>query len=187
MKGPGVRIDIEVRRAWRCPVCGQNQRHTMDITHARCGCTREGVPMKLAEEQRPDRKALRPEVRAMLDRIQAGEQFPRMASTGGSDSDRPRGEGGDYRSNRRPPRRDHSDGPPRISEPPRELVSPAVVEEGVSRMRDASTTIWRPRNTASCLTSKRSGRATEPATPEKFRRHWQEVDSEQPRSVSHLA
>ncbi len=141
MKGPGVRIDIEVRRAWRCPVCGQNQRHTMDITQARCGCTRDGVPMKLAEEQRPDRKALRPEVRAMLDRIQAGEQFPRMASTGASDSDRPRGEGGDYRSNRRPPRRDQPDRPPRNSEPPREVVSPAAAEDEGTRMRDASTTL----------------------------------------------
>lgn len=135
MKGPGIRIDNEVRRVWHCPVCGQSQPVSLEITRAWCGCRRDGVPMKLAEGLRPDRKLLRPEVRAILDRIQAGEQFPRLSSPGSSDSNSSRGEGGgghgwsESGGNRRPPRRDRSDGPPR--EPPASEIpnpTPCVAE-----------------------------------------------------------
>lgn len=87
MKGPGLRIDVDVRRVWRCPVCGQSQRLGLDFTAPRCPCVRDGVPMKLAEAQRPGRLALRPELRSMLDRIQAGEEFPRLTSLVSSDSE----------------------------------------------------------------------------------------------------
>ena len=127
MKGPGLRIDVDVRRAWRCPVCGQAQRLTMDITAPRCSCVRDGVPMKLAEGQRPGRLSLRPELRSMLDRIQGGEEFPRMSSPLTSDSEgAPRdGRSGGYggaKSRNSPPRPEQSDSdadrPPREPRPP---------------------------------------------------------------------
>ena len=136
MKGPGLRIDVDVRRAWRCPVCGQNQRLTMDITAPRCLCVRDGVPMKLAEGLRPGRLSLRTDLRSMLDRIQGGEEFPRLTSPLTSDSDAgPRdGGSGSYggaKSRSRPPRPertgDRNDGPPR--EPrPQDMPSTATAE-----------------------------------------------------------
>ncbi len=115
MKGPGLRIDVDVRRAWLCPVCGQGQRLTMDITAPRCCCVRDGAPMKLAEGQRPGRLALRPELRSMLDRIQGGEEFPRLASP--LDSDGGSGGYGGSKSRNRSPRPersgDYADRPPR--------------------------------------------------------------------------
>ncbi len=121
MKGPGLRIDVDVRRAWRCPVCGQGQRLTMDITAPRCPCVRDGVPMKLAEGQRPVRLNLRPELRSMLDRIQAGEEFPRMTSPLTDDSEGGSGGYGGSKSRSRAPRPDRSSGvadrPPREARP----------------------------------------------------------------------
>ena len=87
MKGPGLRIEIDVRRAWRCPTCGQNQRWPTDITAPRCFCVRDGVAMKLAEGQRPGRLDLRPELRSVLDRIQGGEEIPRLMSPIAGESD----------------------------------------------------------------------------------------------------
>ena len=123
MKGPGLRIDVDVRRAWLCPVCGQGQRLTMDITAPRCLCVRDGVPMKLAEGQRPGRLSLRPELRSMLDRIQGGEEFPRMSSPLTSDSEGAPREGGSggyggSKSRNRPPRPERSGGD--ADQPPRE-------------------------------------------------------------------
>ena len=80
IKGPGLRNDLDVRRVWRCPACGQTQRLTQDITSARCRCVRDGVSMKLVEEPRSPRVALRAEVRAVIDRLQAGEVIPRLVS-----------------------------------------------------------------------------------------------------------
>lgn len=126
MKGPGLRIDVDVRRAWRCPVCGQGARLPMDSTAPRCPCVRDGVPMKLAEGQRPGRLALRPELRSMLDRIQGGEEFPRMTSPLSSDSEgapREAGSGGygGSKPRNRPPRPERtggsSDRPPREPRP----------------------------------------------------------------------
>lgn len=123
MKGPGLRIDVDVRRAWRCPVCGQGQRLAMDITAPRCPCVRDGVPMKLAEGQRPGRLDLRPELRSMLDRIQGGEEFPRLTSPLTSDSEGASRDGGSggyggAKSRNRPPRPERSSGYP--DRPPRE-------------------------------------------------------------------
>lgn len=126
MKGPGLRIEIDVRRAWCCPVCGQGARLTMDITAPRCPCVRDGVPMKLVEGQRPGRLDLRPELRSMLDRIQGGEEFPRMTSPltedseGGAREGGPSGYGGSKSRNRpsRPERSGgYSDRPPREPRP----------------------------------------------------------------------
>ena len=136
MKGPGLRIDVDVRRAWLCPVCGQGQRLTMDITAPRCLCVRDGVPMKLAEGQRPGRLSLRPELRSMLDRIQGGEEFSRMTSPLNSDSEGAPREGGPggyggAKSRNRPSRPERSDGDadrrPREPRPPEPQQS---VQEG---------------------------------------------------------
>ena len=51
-----------------------------DVTSVCCGCVRDGVPMKLAEEPRSPRIALRADARAVIDRIQAGEVIPRLVS-----------------------------------------------------------------------------------------------------------
>lgn len=130
MKGPGLRIDVDVRRAWLCPVCGQGQRLTMDITAPRCLCVRDGVPMKLAEGQRPGRLALRPELRSMLDRIQGGEEFPRLASP--LDSDGGSGGYGGSKSRNRSPRPERSGG--YADRPPGE---PQSVEPQASTTTDA--------------------------------------------------
>lgn len=129
MKGPGLRIDIDVRRAWLCPTCGKGQRLTMDITAPRCPCVRDGVPMKLAEGLRPGPKALRTDLRSMVDRIQAGEEFARLTSpitSEGEGASRDGGYGGG-RSRNRPPRQDRPDDR-NESRPPREPRSDAPPE-----------------------------------------------------------
>lgn len=148
MKGPGLRIDIDVRRGWRCPVCGQSQRLTMDIIAPRCLCVRDGVPMKLVEGQRPGRLDLRPELRSMLDRIQGGDEFPRMTSPLTDDPEGGSGGYGGSKSRNRPPRPERSGGyadraprePPPVepqatvnTEPSAVPPSPPVVAEPPSR------------------------------------------------------
>lgn len=132
MKGPGLRIQIDVRRAWRCPVCGQGQRLTMDITAPRCLCVRDGVPMKLVEGQRPGRLDLRPELRSTLDRIQGGEEFPRLSSPLTEDSECGSGGYGGSKSRNRPPRLERSGGyadrPPREPQPSEEPQVAVIAE-----------------------------------------------------------
>ncbi|MBM3969753.1 MAG: hypothetical protein FJ302_07815 [Planctomycetes bacterium] len=132
MKGPGLRIDVDVRRAWSCPVCGLGARLTMDITAPRCSCVRGGVPMKLAEGQRPGRLDLRPELRSMLDRIQAGEEFARMTSPLMEDAESGPGGYGSSKSRNRPPRTersgDYADRRPRESHPTSEWQNAATTE-----------------------------------------------------------
>ena len=55
MKGPGIRLDLEVRREWECPHCGKRRRATGDVVALRCGCTRDKESMKLLEGQRQTR------------------------------------------------------------------------------------------------------------------------------------
>jgi hypothetical protein len=50
MKGPGLRLDLDVRRRWECPVCGQCLPLSGHITQAECFCRGDGpVAMKLVE------------------------------------------------------------------------------------------------------------------------------------------
>ena len=143
MKGPGLRIEIDVRRAWLCPTCGQGARLTMDITAPRCPCVRDGVPMKLAEGQRPGRLALRPELRSMLDRIQGGEEFPRTTSPLTEESESGSGGYGNSKSRGRPPRPERSGGPP--DRPPHE---PRPAEEPQSSVTTEPTVLPAPPQTA---------------------------------------
>lgn len=72
--------------------------------------------MKLAEGRRPGRHELRPDARAMLDRIQGGEEFPRLVPLIASESEA--GSFGGTRPTNRPPRSDR--GRERTREAPRE-------------------------------------------------------------------
>ena len=49
MKGPGMRLDLDIRRVWRCPACGREARSEGQIVTRFCGCTKEGVAMRLVE------------------------------------------------------------------------------------------------------------------------------------------
>lgn len=47
MKGPGLRIDLDVRRSWRCPKCGRTVRTPAHVVSQRCGCSEQGNWMRL--------------------------------------------------------------------------------------------------------------------------------------------
>jgi hypothetical protein len=47
VKGPGVRIDLDVRRIWKCPRCGRVARTAGHAVSQRCGCADDGVWMQL--------------------------------------------------------------------------------------------------------------------------------------------
>lgn len=49
MKGPGLRIDNDVRRVWRCPCCGQIHKAGGEVVAKRCGCRPDGPFLQLQE------------------------------------------------------------------------------------------------------------------------------------------
>ncbi len=53
MKGPGVRVDLDVRRTWRCPKCGRVLRAAGQVVAVPCSCAPERTWMTL--EQPPPR------------------------------------------------------------------------------------------------------------------------------------
>jgi hypothetical protein len=53
MKGPGMRLDLDVRRVWECPECHRQVREEGQVVSRVCGCTRDGVNMRLVELPRP--------------------------------------------------------------------------------------------------------------------------------------
>jgi hypothetical protein len=53
MKGPGMRLELDVRRVWRCPACSREARSEGGVVAKICGCTKEGVAMRLVELPRP--------------------------------------------------------------------------------------------------------------------------------------
>ncbi len=55
MKGPGLRIDIDVRRVWRCPACATMRRTSGEVTTLRCSCKPGGTLMQPVEWRRRDR------------------------------------------------------------------------------------------------------------------------------------
>jgi len=53
MKGPGIRIDLDVRRLWRCPRCGDERKATGTVTARVCSRAEcAGVWMRLVEPLR---------------------------------------------------------------------------------------------------------------------------------------
>lgn len=53
MKGPGMRLDLDVRRVWQCPACGREVRSSGQVVGRVCSCTKEGTAMRLVELTRP--------------------------------------------------------------------------------------------------------------------------------------
>lgn len=49
MKGPGLRISLDVRRTWRCPRCGRTAKYSGDVVSQRCGCSSEVVWMQMSD------------------------------------------------------------------------------------------------------------------------------------------
>lgn len=61
VKGPGMRLDYDVRRRWNCPVCGAIRRTSGDTTAVTCWVCSDHPLMKLdepAQSLRPHRTRL---------------------------------------------------------------------------------------------------------------------------------
>ncbi len=52
MRGPGYRNDLDVRRLWRCPSCGNERKLAGDVTTVACHCGSRPTLMELIEPQR---------------------------------------------------------------------------------------------------------------------------------------
>jgi hypothetical protein len=48
-----MRLELDIRRVWQCPACGKESRSEGQVVMKLCGCTREGVAMRLVELPRP--------------------------------------------------------------------------------------------------------------------------------------
>lgn len=51
MKGPGLRLLVDVRRTWKCPRCGYEEHVGAEVTTVACPCC-PGVAMRLSEHKR---------------------------------------------------------------------------------------------------------------------------------------
>jgi hypothetical protein len=51
MKGPGLRLLVDVRRSWKCPRCGYEERVGAEVTTVACPCC-PGIHMRLIEQDR---------------------------------------------------------------------------------------------------------------------------------------
>lgn len=61
MRGPGMRLELDMRRTWTCPACGNAQKLGWQATSLRCPCQPGGVPMRLTQDVRPRRTFVIPE------------------------------------------------------------------------------------------------------------------------------
>ncbi|MFO0919088.1 MAG: hypothetical protein U0872_12335 [Planctomycetaceae bacterium] len=59
MRGPGLKLDLDVRRLWTCPVCHQQRRLPGDHASPLCPCRDGGVLMQLTADSRLLRRAER--------------------------------------------------------------------------------------------------------------------------------
>ncbi len=59
MRGPGIRLDLDVRRLWSCPACGSQRRLLGDVASPLCLCREGGVVMQLTADSRLLRRAER--------------------------------------------------------------------------------------------------------------------------------
>lgn len=55
MRGPLVRLNLDVRRLWCCPQCGYERRVPADQTAVHCHCSDDKPFMQLVEGLRPAR------------------------------------------------------------------------------------------------------------------------------------
>ena len=51
MKGPGHKQKLDVRRTWKCPVCGRERKLQGDVTTLMCDCRDGGVFMAIVTEK----------------------------------------------------------------------------------------------------------------------------------------
>jgi hypothetical protein len=73
VKGPGLRIDLDVRRIWRCAKCGKTVRTAVQVVAQRCGCA-DAPWMTLQPPVK--REPFRPPVREPLPEIEAESEKP---------------------------------------------------------------------------------------------------------------
>src|SRR4051794_22406831 len=59
MRGPGIKLDLDVRRLWTCPACHRQRRLPGDVATPLCPCREEGVIMQLTADSRLLRRAER--------------------------------------------------------------------------------------------------------------------------------
>lgn len=79
MKGPGLRLLIDVRREWKCPRCGYEEHVGAQTTAVACPCC-PGFYMKLIERRKVFADELqrlrdRPKLMAESDDVSADEAF----------------------------------------------------------------------------------------------------------------
>jgi len=46
-------LKLDIRRLWKCPVCGRSVKTEGTVIAKRCSCRKEGAWMRLMEENRP--------------------------------------------------------------------------------------------------------------------------------------
>lgn len=88
MKGPGLRLLIDVRRSWKCPRCGYEEHVGAQVTSVVCPCC-PGVSMKLVEV----RKAYADQLRHLRERPKLGPDTENTATGANGDEEKPEGTG----------------------------------------------------------------------------------------------
>lgn len=77
IKGPGLKLDLDVRRCWECPACGRRMKRLGEVVTYQCHCQEPPVWMHLVEPQRPAREYqpyIVPEIQA--DELMNAEDAP---------------------------------------------------------------------------------------------------------------
>lgn len=59
MRGPGIKLDLDVRRLWTCPVCHKQRRLPGHVASPLCPCSENGVVMQLTADSKLLRRAER--------------------------------------------------------------------------------------------------------------------------------
>jgi hypothetical protein len=80
MRGAGMRLNLDIRRHWKCPVCAAERRLPATVTTVRCGCA-GGPMMQLVEAMRRSREISAPptgvlEFDLSLDPVTIPENLP---------------------------------------------------------------------------------------------------------------
>ena len=73
VKGPGLRIDLDVRRVWRCAKCGKTVRTPVQVVAQRCNCP-DGPWMTLQPPVK--REPFRPPFREPLPEVEPAPAQP---------------------------------------------------------------------------------------------------------------
>jgi len=76
MRGPGMRLGLDVRRLWQCPQCGVQRKLPADVTSIRCSACSAPPFMQIVEpprRPRPAPKPLNPFLTIDLDTPEEGE------------------------------------------------------------------------------------------------------------------